>query len=326
MNRKTRITAAGLMLLSLLLLFACSKQDEGLLVGTLERERIELKAESNEPIISRHVSDGQAVQAGDLVLQQDPSKPRARLDQYIAQRDQAAARMAELKRGPRSEAILETEARLAAAKAQTFKARSDLNRSQELFNQGLSSQAALDQAESNWKSNSEQENAIRQSLAAQQHGTTLEELQQAEAIWQAADAQVALAELDLARSELRTPVSGRLDKLLYQVGERPAAGATVAVVLDDKRVYARVYVPEPLRSSITPGKELVVQVDGVSTSLTGIVRWVSADASFTPYFALTEHDRSRLSYLAEIDLPDTAKALPSGLPLTVPVQGFENSP
>jgi len=50
--------------------------------------------------------------------------------------------------------------------------------------------------------------------------------------------------------------------------------------------------------------------------MTGTVRWVSTDASYTPYFALTEHDRSRLSYLAEIDLPD-ASSLPSGLPLEV---------
>jgi len=50
--------------------------------------------------------------------------------------------------------------------------------------------------------------------------------------------------------------------------------------------------------------------------MTGTVRWVSADASFTPYFALTEHDRSRLSYLAEVDLPG-ASHLPSGVPLQV---------
>jgi HlyD family secretion protein len=54
----------------------------------------------------------------------------------------------------------------------------------------------------------------------------------------------------------------------------------------------------------------------VADELRGTVRWVSADASFTPYFALTEHDRSRLSYLAELDLPQAAD-LPSGVPLVV---------
>ena len=55
-------------------------------------------------------------------------------------------------------------------------------------------------------------------------------------------------------------------------------------------------------------------VDGHDGALTGTVRWVSADASFTPYFALTEHDRARLSFLAEIDV-EQARDLPSGVPL-----------
>jgi HlyD family secretion protein len=59
-----------------------------------------------------------------------------------------------------------------------------------------------------------------------------------------------------------------------------------------------------------------VRIDGETRSITGTVRWVSADANFTPYFALTEHDRSRVSYLAEIDVPD-ASSLPSGIPLEV---------
>jgi HlyD family secretion protein len=111
-------------------------------------------------------------------------------------------------------------------------------------------------------------------------------------------------------------VNGRVDKLLVQVGERPATGTTVAIVLDDARVYARFYVPEFLRASVVPGKQLAVRVDGVTEPLRGTVRWVSADASFTPYFALTEHDRSRVSYLAELDLPQAAE-LPSGVPLVV---------
>ena len=67
---------------------------------------------------------------------------------------------------------------------------------------------------------------------------------------------------------------------------------------------------------VQPGERLNVRIDGSTRSMTGTVRWVSADASFTPYFALTEHDRSRLSYLAEVDVPD-ASSLPSGVPLEV---------
>ena len=131
-----------------------------------------------------------------------------------------------------------------------------------------------------------------------------------------AEAKVSQLEFDLERLKIYASVNGMLDKRLYQLGERPQPGATVAVILDASRTYARIYVPEPLRTSVVPGSKLTVRVDGKNQPMTGTVRWVSADATFTPYFALTEHDRSRLSFLAEIDLPD-ASDLPSGVPLEV---------
>ena len=59
-------------------------------------------------------------------------------------------------------------------------------------------------------------------------------------------------------------------------------------------------------------------VDGRAERLQGTVRFVSAEAAFTPYYALTQQDRSRLAYLAEITLDDpAAQALAAGLPIQV---------
>ncbi len=88
------------------------------------------------------------------------------------------------------------------------------------------------------------------------------------------------------------------------------------VLLNNARIFARVYVPEHLRAQVMPGETLSVSIDGVEKSFEGRVRWVSSDATFTPYFALTQHDRSRLSYLAEIDVAG-AEGLPVGIPLQV---------
>lgn len=303
-------------LLCLLFLAACERARETTMVGTLERDRVEVTVESSEPILSRHVQDGQEVMAGDLLMRQDPARLQARLDQAQAQRDQAAARLAELRRGPRQESILETRARLAAAEAETSNARAEFERTRDVFDRGLSSQSALDQAESRSKAAAAQQQAVREALEAQLVGTTIEELDQAEAALAAAEAVLAQAQVDLQRTELRAPVDGIVDKLLFQVGERPPVGTAVAIVLDNTRVYARFYVPEYLRASVVPGTEMTARIDGVAEPMRGAVRWVSADASFTPYFALTEHDRSRLSFLAELDLPQAAD-LPSGVPLVV---------
>ncbi len=296
------------------LLTACDTTDESLMVGTLERDRIELRVESNEPITAIAVQDGARVGPGDVVLEQEPERFQARLAQVEAQRDQAAGRLAELRRGPREEAIRQAQAQLEGSQALARNAHTEYERALDVFKRGLSNQSVLDSARTAWETLRAREQADREALAALLSGTTVEELQQAQAALAAAEALVSQAGIDLDRLTVRAPMNGIIDKVLYQLGERPTPGATIAVLLDDSRSFARIYVPEHLRSVTTVGAAASITVDGVSEPLSGKVRWVSSDATFTPYFALTKHDRSRLSYLAEIDI-ENASALPSGIPV-----------
>ena len=309
----------------LVTLTTCNNSNETFMVGTLERDRIEVSVESNEPIIAIHVQDGQMLKTGDLILEQDPVRLEKMLAQQNALRDQAAGRLAELQRGPRPETIREARAQLESAQASAKNAAANLVRAREVFERDLSDQQTLDFAITRAKTAAAAEQAASESLDRLLNGTTVEELQQAIAALEATEAAISRTQLDIERLRIYAPVDGMLDKRLYQLGERPQPGATIAVILDAARTYARIYVPEPLRSSIQPGETLDVRVDGDNRAMTGTVRWVSADAVFTPYFALTEHDRSRLSYLAEIDLPDAA-LLPSGVPLEVdfPVADINN--
>jgi len=310
-------------LLSLVLILtvsACDRDEKTFMVGTLERDRIDVVVESNEPIVSIHVADGQAVVAGDLILEQDPQRAKARLAQQTGLRKQAAARLAELQRGPREESILEARAKLEASRLLEKNAQAQYQRTREIFEKGLSNQQALEQDETNYRTAVEQVKADSEALRRLLNGTTIEELDQAVAAVEASDALVSQAQLDLDRTRVVAPVSGVVDKVLFRLGERPAPGTTIAIVLDDSRIYARVYVPEHLRARVTPGTRLNVRVDGEAEAFSGEVRWVSADATFTPYFALTEHDRSRLSFLAEIDLSDAGN-LPVGVPLQADFPG-----
>jgi HlyD family secretion protein len=310
-----------LVMLTCVILVSCDNTEPSFMVGTLERDRVEISVESNEPIIAIHAEDGEMLNIGDLILVQDSTRLERILEQQSALKNQAAAHLAELQRGPRPETIREARAQLESAQAWAKNAKENFVRAKEIFARDLSDQSTLDLAATRSKTAAASAKAASESLESLLNGTTIEELQQASAALEAAVARTKQSELDIERLKIHAPVNGMLDKQLYQLGERPQAGATVAVVLDTARTYARIYVPEPLRASVQPGDQLEVRVDGQSGSMTGTVRWVSSDASFTPYFALTEHDRSRLSYLAEIDLP-AASSLPSGLPLEVdfPVQ------
>ncbi|MFQ5811011.1 MAG: HlyD family efflux transporter periplasmic adaptor subunit [Armatimonadota bacterium] len=135
---------------------------------------------------------------------------------------------------------------------------------------------------------------------------------------QTAEAALTDVRIRLERLSVHAPRAGRVDALPFEVGERPPAGGVLVVLLAEQAPYARVYVPEPIRARVARGARARVRVDGIDREFPGRVRTVSSEAAFTPYFALTRYDRSRLSYLAEVDLEgEGVEALPTGVPVEV---------
>lgn len=207
---------------------------------------------------------------------------------------------------------------LAGAESTLQQLSQDLQRTKELFEVEVLPEAALDRTQARYEEAVARRDEAKSLLEERLAGTTVEELDQARAAL--AETEAALSEVDLRldRLSIHAPVSGQIDALLYEVGERPPPGAVVVVMLADQAPYARVFVPEPMRARVRPGTQAEVWVDGIADPFTGQVRLVSHQAAFTPYFALTEHDRSRLMYVAEVDLTDAeANALPTGLPVEV---------
>jgi HlyD family secretion protein len=306
------------LLIAIACLSACSNGDRTIAVGTLERDRLDLIAEASEPVIARPVEEGAYVEANTLLVKLDPSRLEARVDQASAARARAEARLAELVRGPRREVIDEARAQLKGAEGRLQTARNDLERTRKLVAQGVVSKEALDQRRASFDEALAARDAGRASLAAMLDGTTEEELAQAEAALAEAAAALTDAQVQLARLEVRAPTAGWLDALPFQIGEQPPIGGVVAVLLADEAPYARIYVPAPIRVHVKAGTPAKVKIEGLDEPIAGRVRMVATDAAFTPYFALTEHDRGRLVYPAKVDLLDaSARGLPSGVPVEV---------
>ncbi|MCB1876848.1 MAG: HlyD family efflux transporter periplasmic adaptor subunit [Chromatiales bacterium] len=303
--------------LVLLLLAGCNAEEGHDAVGLLEWERVELTAEASETITAVAVAKGETVVAGQTILELDRQRLDARRAQTAQQKAEADARLAELRRGPRAEEIEEARARVRGDESDLANAQRELNRAEGMVERKLASQESLDNARAQRdraRSDLEVSKAALKMLLA---GSTIEQLHQAEAQLAQAQAKLSEADLDLDRLTLRAPRPGRVDDLPYHVGERPPLGATLAVLLADSP-YARVYVPEPLRARVTPGMSARVYVDGFAQPFQGHVRRISSEATFTPYFSLTERDRARLSYVAEIDLDGAVAAkLPAGVPVRV---------
>jgi HlyD family secretion protein len=313
------MTRLCIFIATLLAIAGCESNDSPPpVVGTLERDRIELIAEAQEPIIEIPVTEGQMVDAGQLLMRLDGSLQQSRIRKAQAEMREAQARLAELERGPRPEVLREARARLEGAGQDYQVKERELKRAEELVEKSLLSPSELDLALSHRELARASMKQARASLDALEAGTTVEELDQARGRVQAMAAAVDSLQISASRLDILAPVSGTIDAISYELGERPAAGKTVLVLLSGEPVFARVYVPQSLRAKITPGTSAHVHLDGIDQPAEARVRWVASEATFTPYFALTQKDRSRLSYLAEVVLSDQRASLwPSGMPVQV---------
>ena len=93
---RCRLVAA---LCSCLAFAACSEQGVDQALGTLERDRIILRATANEIITEQPLQEGHPVSEGDLLVQLDPRNQQARVAAARAEANRASAHLTELRNG-----------------------------------------------------------------------------------------------------------------------------------------------------------------------------------------------------------------------------------
>lgn len=231
-----------------------------------------------------------------------------------------------MRRGTRVETIDASRATLAGAESSSANARRERDRIAEIRKRGLVAQADLDTAETALRNAQSQRDAARANLAQLLNGTRIEDIDQAEASLASAQASLEHLKLTRARLDVRAPRDGRVDALPFKLGDQPPAGAAVVSLLAGPP-YARVYVPASLRAGLAQGAHCRVNVLGFDKAFDATLRSIRSDPAFTPYYALTGDDASRLAYRAELVLTgDGISKLPAGLPAQAECDRDANAP
>jgi HlyD family secretion protein len=307
-------------LFAALLLAACAKETPQAL-GTLEYDRVALPAPVAEKIVSIYVREGQQVDAGARLLTLERTRTEAQAEAARAEAQRQREALGELEAGARSEQIAQARARLAAAQAGARDASAYYARLRPLGVRKLVAAADVDRARAASSGADAQVELARAALDELLNGSRREDIAQAEAAVRAAEAQATAQSATLDKLDVRAPRAGRIDSLPYKLGDQAPVGAPLAILLVGNAPYARVYVPETIRANVKVGDSARVFVDGRDAALSGTVRMIRSEASFTPYYALIGKDAARLSYLAEIALGKDAARLPAGVPVRVEFDG-----
>jgi HlyD family secretion protein len=187
--------------------------------------------------------------------------------------------------------LASAEAEAAGARTASVIAGQDYKRSRGLRERDVISEQALDAA-----------NLARDEAAAR--------------LW-AAESRVSAARKRVADHTLVAPVSGVVDQLPFDAGERVPAGAVLAVILADSAPWVRVWLPAPAYAHVAPGTRAEVRVAGLEAPLRGRVLDIAREPEFTPHYALTERDRVHLVYETRVEIEDAPAGLRPGAPADV---------
>jgi len=300
-----------------LVISACSDSNEGVALGTLERERVIHPATTNEVLIDLPVSAGQLVEKGQVIAQFDAELQQAIVAKAQAQLAQATAFLEKTLNGARPEEVAATSAKVAAANAAYTQSEANFRRAKTLVKDKLASQETLDSATAARDETFANLESAKQNLKELTNGSRVEDINSAKAQVQAAEAELKVQQKYLSDLTIKAMRSGRDDNLPWHVGERVTKGSPVVIIQANSAPYARVYIPEPYRAKLKQGMRLMVRVDGIDQEIEGELTWIATEPAFTPFYALNQEERARLMYLAEVTLPATENNLPTGVPAQV---------
>ncbi len=292
------------------------------IAGYVEGEYVRMGPIDTARIDRIDVRRGDRIEAGTVVATLETEDASNVVLESEARLVQAQAQFQNLRSGKRPEEIAVIEASFASARAQQREAERALDRRQDLFNRGVSTQADLDQALTARDVAVARVREIASNLDVARLPARPDEIKASENQVAQASAALAQARWRLSQRKLIAPAAGRISDVLRRVGELAGPSAPVLTMLPDGAAKLMLYVPEMQISGMTMGMRLDVRCDGCAPGLSATVTYVSPEPEFTPPVIYSAQTRQKLVYLVEAR-PDGGQtpALQPGQIVDVMLQG-----
>jgi HlyD family secretion protein len=300
---------------------ASGENDNIVLYGNVDLRQVALAFKGSERVQQMLVEEGDSVEAGQVLAVLDTTMLELRIRQAQAQARVQQEGLNRLRSGSRPQELAQAEAASAAAQADLNQAQQQLQRlrtiSIETAGQGVS-QLDIEMAEARFAIAEANLQRAQQAQDLSVDGPASEDIAQAEAMLEAANAELALLQQQLLDAQLRAPIAAIVRSRLMEPGEMasPQRPAYSLAITEPK--WVRAYVSETQLGRVTPGQSASVTTDShPDQPLQGSVGYISSVAEFTPKAVQTENLRTSLVYEIRIRVSDPDNRLLLGMPATV---------
>lgn len=165
------------------------------------------------------VEKGDKVKEGQVLVRLEDDEFRAQYDQARGAVENAKAYLLELQNGSRPEEVRAAEHNLSEARATAANDKITLDRTRELFGQGVVSKQALDDATAKYEADQQRMNSLNQAFAMSKIGPRAEEIARAKGALLQAEGQAGYAKSLLDATVIRAPVTGTILERKVEKGE-----------------------------------------------------------------------------------------------------------
>ncbi|MET0498542.1 MAG: HlyD family efflux transporter periplasmic adaptor subunit [Steroidobacteraceae bacterium] len=327
MNKKVvPLVIVGVLALGLLaywLLHRGDRSDAIVLYGNVDLRQVDLPFNDSERIAEVFVEEGAKVQKGQVLARLDSGRLTPRIRQAEARMSAQSEALRKLQNGSRPEEVAQARAGVAAAQAEAANARSQFERlkgiSDESKGRAVSPQD-LDAASTAARMSEARAENVRKTLELALAGPRNEDIDQAKAQLESAQADLALLQRQLKDIDLVAPTDGVIRNRLMEPGELATPQRPVFSIAITNPKWIRAYLSESEMSNVRIGSTATVTVDSATGApLQGTVRFISSSAEFTPKTVQTEELRTSLVYEVRVFVEDTEDRLRLGMPATVTI-------
>ena len=236
------------------------------------------------------VEKGDKVKEGQVLVRLEDDEFRAQYQQAKGAADAARAYVEELQHGSRPEEIAQAQHNLDEAKATLVNDKLTLDRTRDLFQQGVVSKQTLDDTTAKYDSDQQRVNSLSKAFELAKIGPRPEEIARAKGQLEQAEGQAAYAKSLLDATIIRAPVSGTILERTAEKGELITAqfassaeggpqGSVVALA-DLSDIQADLDIAQDDFAKLGPHQKAIVSVDAFpDLKWNGVIAEISPEAN-----------------------------------------------
>lgn len=324
--RQKKIVIAVLVLLVILIvsvyLLRGRQFDQALvLYGNVDLRQVALAFKNSDRIEKLNVEEGDTVKSGQVLGKLDTQTLQLNIDKAHAEINVQTEVLKRLRNGSRPQEIDQARAEVAAAQAEADNAAAQFARVSKIYKEtegaGISHQEVDAAKAAQRKARAQLENQ-RKAFDLAKIGPRKEDIAQAQAQLEAAQASLALLNHQLEESKLISPVNGVIRSRLLEPGDMASAQRPVYTLAISSPKWIRAYVQEIHLGRVKPGMKTQVYIDSYPDQpLNGQIGFISSMAEFTPKTVQTDELRTSLVYEVRVMVQDPDNRLRLGMPATI---------